>query len=267
MILALCKVQTVTFSKLSTAFETKGKASAESSLRRIQRFVASYVLNLDLMAKTIMKLIPIKGPYQLAIDRTNWDFGKFKINILALGIVYDGCAFPILFTLLPKKGNSNTEERKALLNRLSKLFGKNSIGSILADREFVGQDWINFLDQKEINYFIRIRENFRVHFPDGREVAAKRLFQNLKVGEIAKRSQPVKVNGVICYLTASRVKERDGKTEVQLIISYKQNEYPIKTYKNRWQIETMFKALKTSGFNLEDTHLNQKERLAKFWLL
>lgn len=263
MVLALCKVQTVSFGKLSTAFENHGQATASSSLRRIQRFVASYALDLGLVAKLLIKLIPVKGPYQLAIDRTDWEFGSFKVNILALGIVHDGCAFPILFTMLPKKGNSSTEERKALIERFIKLFGEGSISSLLADREFVGQDWVSYLHQRQVSYFIRIRENFLVHFPNGEKVVAKRLFQNLKVGQKAHRKQPVVVNGVKCYLTACRVKAADGKTALQLIISYHQNECPIQTYKNRWQIETMFKALKTSGFNLEDTHLNQTERLAK----
>lgn len=97
MVLALCKVGTVTFHKLATAFETHGQATALSSLRRVQRFMAGYALDLDLMARLIMKLIPVEGPYHLAIDRTDWEFGKFTINILALGIVHDGCAFPILF--------------------------------------------------------------------------------------------------------------------------------------------------------------------------
>ena len=34
-------------------------------------------------------------------------------------------------------------------------------------------------------------------------------------------------------------------------------------YKERWQIESAFKALKTSGFNIEDTHLTDIERVSK----
>jgi hypothetical protein len=47
-ICALCKVQTVCFEKLSTAFETDAKSG--SSLRRIQRFPALYALDTDLIA-------------------------------------------------------------------------------------------------------------------------------------------------------------------------------------------------------------------------
>lgn len=45
MILALCKVQTVSFYKLSIAFE--GGCEALSCMRRIQRFMSSYALDFD----------------------------------------------------------------------------------------------------------------------------------------------------------------------------------------------------------------------------
>lgn len=48
MILALCKVQTVSFHKLSTAFESGSEAL--SCMRRIQRFMSSYALDFDLIA-------------------------------------------------------------------------------------------------------------------------------------------------------------------------------------------------------------------------
>ena len=79
---------------------------------------------------------------QLAIDRTSWQFGKTAINIFMLAVVHDGVAYPLMFSMLPKKGNSNTKERIALLQRYIRLFGANSIDCLLADREFVGEHWI-----------------------------------------------------------------------------------------------------------------------------
>jgi len=35
-------------------------------------------------------------------------------------------------------------------------------------------------------------------------------------------------------------------------------------YAQRWQIETLFKCLKSGGFNLEDTHLRDPYRVNKF---
>jgi hypothetical protein len=64
-ICALCRVQTVSFEKLAIAFETGAKSG--SSLRRIQRFMAEYVLNTDLIARLIFKMLPHKPPYRQTI--------------------------------------------------------------------------------------------------------------------------------------------------------------------------------------------------------
>lgn len=69
VICALCKVHRVAYTKLASAFDTK--ATAGSSLRRIQCLIAECVIDTDLIAKLILKLIPVKGPYNLAMDRTN----------------------------------------------------------------------------------------------------------------------------------------------------------------------------------------------------
>ena len=51
------------------------------------------------------------------MDRTNWQWGKKNINILMLSITYKGIAIPLFWSLLDKKGNSNTSERIALMER------------------------------------------------------------------------------------------------------------------------------------------------------
>jgi hypothetical protein len=66
---ALCKVQTVCFEKLATAFDTDAKV--ESSLRRIQRFMSEYMLDTKLIARFVFSMLPHKGPYRLIMDRTN----------------------------------------------------------------------------------------------------------------------------------------------------------------------------------------------------
>ena len=38
-------------------------------------------------------------------------------------------------------------------------------------------------------------------------------------------------------------------------------------YAQRWGLETLFAALKTRGFNLEDTHITHEERLQKLCAL
>jgi hypothetical protein len=45
------------------------------------------------------------------------------INFLVLGIAYRGIALPVFWSVLGKAGNSNTAERKALMERFLAVFG------------------------------------------------------------------------------------------------------------------------------------------------
>jgi len=262
-IYALCKVQTVCFEKLCIAFETDTKS--ESSLRRIQRFMSKYVLDCDLIAHLIFKMLPDNPPYRLTIDRTNWKFGQIYINVLTLAIVYKGVAFPLLISILDNKGgNSSTQQRIAIIDRYMRLFGHQTIECLLADREFVGQQWIEYLNELGIRYFIRIRENFYIDDPrTNRRFKASWMFNHLKCGQCQVLYRIFRVNGQLCYLSASKVKNKDGKPEMQIIISYNQPENAQEIYKERWQIETAFRGLKSSGFNIEDTHLTDLTRIEK----
>jgi len=179
---ALCKVQTVCFEKLAPAFESEAKTV--SSLRRIQRFMAGYVLENDLIARVIFKILPHQPPYRLAMDRTNWKFGEQNINVLTLAVIYQGVAFPILISMLDKRGNSNTNERIRMIDGYINLFGRQTIDRLLADREFVGERWVNYLNGNQIRYYIRIRENFYVENPrTGKRFKAFWAFNDLKCSE------------------------------------------------------------------------------------
>ena len=88
----------------------------------------------------------------LSPDRTNWRWGKSDINILMRSIVYKGIALPLFWSLLDKRGNSDTAEWVALIQTFVTRFGKESIAGILADREFVGGQWFGCLKSKGFNF-------------------------------------------------------------------------------------------------------------------
>ena len=258
---ALCMIQTVTFEKLANTFDTSVKP--ESSLRRIQRFIASFDFNPDFIAVLVFNLLPEKQNLMLTIDRTNWKFGEFDINILMLGVVYQGVAFPLLFTMLPKRGNSNCGERIELIERFISLFGRETIDAIMADREFVGKDWLDYLNSKHLRYYIRIRNNFKVYLPHkNRIIKASHLFNHLDVNQFHYYSRIVLINNVYCYISGCKIKE-----DFLIVVSFNKPEQAQDYYKQRWQIEMCFKALKSRGFDIEKTHLKDIERIQKLLLL
>ena len=239
MLHALCVVQTVSLHKLAAAMPTP--VERDSNLRRIQRFIAKYALNLDLVARMIFSLLPVKTGLVLSMDRTNWKFGVFDINVLMLGVTYKGIAFPLMFSLLSKKGNSNWKERKAIIERFIRLFGSECIDCLVADREFIGV----------------------VKPSTGERIRAWWLFKSLKVGEERFYHKLFLHKGEYVYLAGSRIKNSDGVPELQILICFNSPEKGVVTYKRRWEIETAFRAMKSSGFNIEDTHLRDTERIAR----
>lgn len=138
--LALCLValflgESVNLDKLSSVF-----ASA-SSYKRLTRFFRGFALDFDAIARAVVGWSEIPQPWTLSLDRTNWTFGTVNINILMLGIVYEGVAFPVMWTLLDKRGNSNSDERIELLERFERLFPNAEIRCLTGDREFVDREW------------------------------------------------------------------------------------------------------------------------------
>ncbi len=82
---------------------------------------------------------------------------------MALRVAHRGTAFGLMWSLLPKTGNSNQLERNQLMTRLLKLVPARTIKALVADREFIGKDWFAFLVEKKLKFHIRIRKNILTH--------------------------------------------------------------------------------------------------------
>jgi hypothetical protein len=108
-IIALLRVKTVNLAEIATGFRSQAKT--DSNYKRLQRFFRNFDLDYSLIAHGIVKIMDIPRPWVLSTDRTEWSFGGTQFNILMLGIVHNGVAYPIVWEMLDKKGNSNSDER------------------------------------------------------------------------------------------------------------------------------------------------------------
>ena len=73
------------------------------------------------------------------------------------------------------------------------------------------------------------------------------------------------VNGQACYLSGSKTKDKDGKPELQILVSYCNAKEAIEMYRKKWQVETLFKGLKSSGFYIEGSHVRDRERMSNLF--
>src|SRR5215212_161686 len=256
-IIALIQVKTVKLTEIATAFS--GTAKEQSNDKRLQRFFRFFELPYALIADLVVKLLGIPGPWTLTMDRTNWKLGLVNLNILMLGIVYKGVAFPIVWLVLPKAGSSNTDERILLLKMFIDLFGVEKIQCLLGDREFVGKRWFVWLQDQGIDFRVRAHENYLVANGRGKLVPAWRLFASTRVDEMLVFSSPRRMWGLDLYLSGCYL----GSGEYLILVAPRYSEKPEEEFKKRWEIETLFGCFKTRGFNLESTHLTDPERLSK----
>jgi hypothetical protein len=254
LIRAMITVKTVNFTHLATSFMTQ--ALPESSYKRIQRFFRFFRFDAFAVASMVITLFGLKKQkLTLTLDRTNWKFGKLDINILMLAAAHRGIAIPLMWQCLPKKGNSNTAERIDLIKRIILLIGAERIECLLGDREFVGLEWIKWLDEQNIRFLFRVRNNSLLESA----LPVNAFFKNLPKKKKLKNGKTT-LWGKSVYLS---VRWSYNKDELVTLISNYAVPNPFKTYRKRWEIETFFGCLKKRGFCFEDTHLIHLERLEK----
>jgi hypothetical protein len=260
-LISLFRVKTVNLVDLSVGF--KGKAKAESNYKRLQRFLREFDLDYYTIAKLVIEMMEIPEPWVLSLDRTEWQFGQKVFNILTLGIVHEGVAFLLLWWMLDKKGNSNTTERIDLLKEFVGLFCEHQIDYLSADREFLGHDWLKYLlSQPMMSFRIRIRETELLS--DGEHQLSTRIvFSHLKIGQRLLLRKKRVLWGHQVYIGALRLQDNSLLT----IIAPNYCHTIIDDYAQRWGIETLFGIFKSRGFNLEDTHLVDSERLSRLFAL
>lgn len=133
----------------------------------------------------------------LTLDGTTWQCGQTKIQLLVLSLVYRGISLPLCWVDLAKKGHSNQQERKRLLQMASKLYDLRGF-CLLGDGtglayQYVGRDWFAFLDELGLFFIIRLsRQDYKYEISAGgksygsllkRALKGKLVSQDIRIGQ------------------------------------------------------------------------------------
>jgi len=261
MLISLFTARTVNLSEIAVCLPSG--AQVGSRYKRLQRFFSQFKINYDFIAKFIFKLFFSDQKIYLTIDRTNWFWGKAKINILTLGAAHEGIAVPIFWNLLNKAGNATANEHEAIIQRFIRIFGKECILGILADREFGSKKLFHFLNKNNIPFYLRIKERTMIQLKNKKFYLAKKLFKQLKPYKKSEFHMCVWVFGEKVYLAGSR----SEKGELMIIATNQRPRNAVAIYLRRWEIENLFQCLKSRGFRFEETHLVQLDRIEKMMAL
>lgn len=258
-VLALIKVKTVNLDKVASGIDSK--ANIDSVKKRIHRFLDNYLIDYTMIARLIVGLlhIPISQGVYLSLDRTVWKLGGKSVNLLVLGIVCRGFVLPIFWSCTNKFGNSNAQERITLCQKFIATFGKECIKGLIGDREFVGKTWLSFLLEDNISFYLRLKSNY---IYKGKQKLVSR-YQYLPCGYGVYEQGALSINDIKLYLCVLRL----YTGELLIVASAQADKKALVIYRLRWGIELTFKALKKTGFNLEDTHLTHTDKVEKLFAL
>jgi hypothetical protein len=263
LIASILTAGTVNLTRLAAHIDSN--AQIASVHRRLERFFSDVRLNEAEVARLVVAALSLAAkPWHLAIDRTNWQFGKTDLNLLVLSVAHGGVCIPLFYRVLDKAGNSNTAERIDLMQSFKTTFPDQPVASLTGDREFIGNTWIEALQQAGIPHFLRLREDMHVFNAGHAPLPLRQHGARLKIGQRLVLKGCWRMGGSENNASPSvRIVILRLKTgELLIIASRSRPQQALNIYRQRWKIETLFAALKTRGFNLEATHMTDPAKLS-----
>ncbi len=242
------------------ASERGSAAKPASTYRRFQRFFQHVDAGEDWAARLIISLLGIVGVRTLCLDRTNWKLGSKDINVLVLAVVTRRHRVPLMWTFLDGPGSSSTAQRIDLMQRYMRTFRATSIRYLLADREFIGAEWMYFLKENNIPFVIRVKKDMIVTLEDGRRFALSSLLRRTRKKHRIRAAFELPEKQGLLWLDFAAKKLTDGQWLI--VAASRDGHHALKVYRERWSIECLFGDSKTRGLNMEDTGLTIHRRLS-----
>jgi Transposase DDE domain len=204
---------------------------------------------------------------QLVIDRTNWDLGSQKINLLTIGLLTkDNIFIPLVWSDLGYKGNSDSRLRLELIDQLLKWWKALEIPvptfEICGDREFIGEYWLTELARRGVFYVIRLRGDlsFETWLNESYKVEKRftlpvlhrhlNLYQKKAIEVVLQNESIAQV-----FVVANDGNDANQEPFLYFITNLDNIDSAGLAYRKRWKIEVFFKYMKTQGFHLEDFNM------------
>ncbi len=186
-----------------------------------------------------------------------------------VSVIWDKRAFPIYFKLLPKLGSSNIAEQQNLLSQVAPIF-KNYKVCILGDREFCSVKLAKYLQSLGVYFCLRLKKNEFVEYEKDIWIELNELGLTPGVSFFIKGVKVTKTKGFFSFNVACKWKRKISGVAPKegwfILTNFDSLESAISAYKQRFDIEEMFRDFKKGGYNLEDTNV-EGERFISLVLL
>lgn len=264
---ALLRLTTTNLWKVALAL--KAGMKLESNYRRIQSFLSGYEMDFMMLARLLAYLVPQRPPYVVAVDRTEWHFGQTAVKVLTVGIAHRGICFPIAWSVWPEEGSSSAADQIEVLERFLQVAGPSQIEAVVADREFIS---VRRLQERATLFVVRLRSDRRLGLsPEGPALPARTVARPLGFAEERVLSGEHHLSGaeggqVAVRVVVRRIRPAQSSTDDPFLVLATWGvdlSEATAFYRRRWEIETLFGALKSRGFKLEKTHVSGPRKVER----
>lgn len=238
----------------------KYKSKTESHYKRLTRFLVSFSIG-NLWASVLafgLELLDQNDWSLCYLDATEWNIGKFSLHVLVLAIDYQGVAIPIYFQVYAHKGVLSEEKRVIFLEKAA-IHLNLQAKTVIADREFIGNDYFLKFQELDINFISRIRKQMYKS-----NILGNRTYDSIKKKALkkGKASTLIEINNLKFRLWIVKNTRQDTNEPLVYMLTnilHKRNIPDL--YRLRWRIEYLFKHLKTNGYNLEDLRITDLNKI------
>lgn len=177
---------------------------------------------------------------------------------LMLSVLWRGYSIPIVWMTRPgPKGHFSDQVHTDLVNRFSQIFVANHDCRIvlLGDGEFDGTKLRSYCEDQGWEYVLRTSLDRQVDFGTGESGRIDQLLLMLHDREMIFLEYACNASHAIMW------KGKGFEQPIPLLTNMDLGQMACKYYKRRFKIETMFKQLKSAGFQLQKSMLNDPQRI------
>jgi len=237
-------------------------SDVRSHYQRLKRWLRSAEDNKGIwveMLKAAVSLLEGKSKC-LILDGSSWQWSGKTYHFLTLSVLYKGVSIPIFWLELARLGISNQWHRNKLL-RLALVLFDLSGKVLLADREYIGTDWFKALNTACLHFVIRLRnKNYEPQITaTGKPMHKLENKARSRVGRIVWQAFDLDEHQYTFVLLA--IRNRSGKIELLRLITTLTPAKAVEYYGYRYRIESMFRHLKSNGFDLQSLHVEKAYKI------
>jgi hypothetical protein len=236
----------------------KQQAHSRSGYQRLKRWLRAGESTKGLWVHMLRAAVSLLTEQStcLILDGSSWQWGGKTHHFLVLCLLYQRVSIPIYWIDMQRLGNSKQWHRRLLLKSALKLFDLKG-KTLLGDREYIGTQWFATLKEAEIDFVIRLREgNYKQQIEQAGSKYSK-LESKAKscMGHILW--QQFSLQGKDYRYVIVAYQDRNKKVNLLRLITTLTPAKAVKYYGFRYRIGTMFKNLKSNGFDLQSLHVQK----------